>query len=68
MSTLFHRQILNNSVEYGKSIALTDAESGEQLSFDELRRRSFVLAGFLWDEYRVRQVLNTIKNIFSNLN
>ncbi|KAI6190942.1 4-coumarate--CoA ligase 2 [Aphelenchoides bicaudatus] len=52
-SKLFHRKILENSLRFGTGVALTDAETGEQLTFNELRRRSHILANYLHGEYGI---------------
>ncbi|CAD5228782.1 unnamed protein product [Bursaphelenchus okinawaensis] len=50
---LYHRQILNAAEGFGEDIAMTDAETGETLSFKELRRRVFILAKELHEVYNV---------------
>ncbi|KAL3990131.1 AMP-binding enzyme family protein [Acanthocheilonema viteae] len=44
---LFHLQILNAAVQYGDSIALTDEHIGENLTFNQLRNKSYSFANAL---------------------
>ncbi|KAI6222545.1 4-coumarate--CoA ligase 2 [Aphelenchoides besseyi] len=52
-SHLFHRQILDNALEYGNEIAMTDAETGESITYTEVRRRVFGLAKHLKEKHQV---------------
>ncbi|VDK69423.1 unnamed protein product [Litomosoides sigmodontis] len=44
---LFHLQILNAAVQYGNNTALTSAHTGENLTFNQLRNKSYSFANAL---------------------
>uniref|UniRef100_A0A915CP88 Uncharacterized protein n=1 Tax=Ditylenchus dipsaci TaxID=166011 RepID=A0A915CP88_9BILA len=55
---LFHQRIFESAEENKNGIALTNAETGENINFTTLRQRSLLLASSLTQEYGTNQIVD----------